>query len=243
MKVEKVILNRVEGEVSLKIQWDSYGKVSDAFVVAYNSRGFEKILEGKELPDALVITPRICGICGHAHLIATVNAIENLYMANSINIDVPQKAKLIRQITLYSEIIQNHLKWFYLFIMPDFIKLLPTAYLEDFRPFSGEKWKKAIKYSSEIVKIIAIFGGQWPHTSYAIAGGVTADPLKTDIIEALSIVDNLIKYVEKEILGIQYEEYLEIKNIEEYLAKSENGDLKKFIDLCIKSNLDTTGQS
>lgn len=74
-KVEKRILNRVEGEIELKLVWEK-GRIKDAFIIAPNFRGFEFILENKPLLDALVITPRICGICGHAHLIATTNALE-----------------------------------------------------------------------------------------------------------------------------------------------------------------------
>ena len=56
----------------------------------------EKILEGKNALDALVINPRVCGICGHAHLIATVEAIEDCYE----DIEISNKAKIIRELTL-----------------------------------------------------------------------------------------------------------------------------------------------
>lgn len=243
MRVQKIVLNRVEGDVNLKLCWDQNGKISDAYVVAYNYRGFERILQGKDLLDALVINPRICGICGHAHLMATVNAIENLYKNSSIDIEITEKAKLIKQITLCSEIVQNHLKWFYLFVIPDFLNFFPSLETEKFKPFVGEKWKKAVKFSSEIVKVIAIFGGQWPHTSYAIPGGITSEPLKTDIVDALSIVDRLIKYVEEEIFGMSYEDYLNVKDLEEFLSKSKGGDLTTFIDFCVKTGLDKEGQS
>ena len=73
-KIQKTVLNRVEGEIEFKLIWED-GKIKDAFVIAPNFRGFEFILEGKSPLDTLVITPRVYGICGHTHLIATTNVL------------------------------------------------------------------------------------------------------------------------------------------------------------------------
>jgi len=79
MKIERKVLNRVEGDIELKLLWKS-GKVEDAFLSAGGYRGFEKLLKGRPYMDALVIVPRVCGICGHAHLMAGVKAIEDAYL-------------------------------------------------------------------------------------------------------------------------------------------------------------------
>ncbi|RUM50438.1 MAG: Ni,Fe-hydrogenase large subunit [Hydrogenothermus sp.] len=238
-KVEKRILNRVEGEVELKLVWEK-GRIKDAFIIAPNFRGFEFILENKPLLDALVITPRVCGICGHAHLIATTNALENLYRENGYEIEVSQKAQLIRNITLSCEIIQNHIRWFYLFVIPDFLKF--NTDLKDFYPIKGEKWRKAVYYSSKIVKIIAIFGGQWPHTSYSIPGGVMCEPTQMELMEAISIVDNVLEYFENDVIGMNIDDYFSIKFLEEFLEKSK-GDLKKIIEEAIKLGFSDIGKA
>lgn len=239
-KIQKTVLNRVEGEIELKLVWED-GKIKDAFIIAPNFRGFEFILEEKPILDALVITPRICGICGHAHLIAAVRAIEDIYKSAGISVYLPENAKLIRDITLSCEIIQNHIKWFYIFVMPDFIKL--SGNLEGFEPIKGEKWRKAIDYSSRINKVIAIFAGQWPHTSYAVPGGVTCQPTTFEITEALAIVDSLIRYAEENIYGMRLQQYQNINSLEDYLSKAKNCDLKTFLNLCIKHNLHKEGRA
>ncbi|RUM58415.1 MAG: Ni,Fe-hydrogenase large subunit [Persephonella sp.] len=238
-KIKKTVLNRVEGEIELKLIWED-GKIKDAFVIAPNFRGFEFILEGKPPLDTLVITPRVCGICGHAHLIATTNVLEALYKENGYNIEVSEKAKLIRNITLSCEIIQNHIRWFYLFVLPDFIRLGEN--LDEFRPIKGLKWRKAIDFSSKIVKVIAIFGGQWPHTSYSLPGGVVSDPTQTDIMEAVSIVNSLIEYFEEDIIGMELDDYLAIDNFYDFMEKS-NGDLKLFIEKALKHNFSKIGKA
>ncbi len=240
-KVSKTVLNRVEGEIELKLIWEN-GIIKDAFIIAPNFRGFEFILRGKPTLDALVITPRVCGICGHAHLLATTSALENLYKEAGYSLQTTQKAKLIRKITLSSEIVQNHIRWFYLFVFPDLLKLTNEESLFDYTPIKGSKWRKAVDYSSKIVKVIALFGGQWPHTSYSIPGGVMCDPTTTEVMEAISTVDSLIEFTEKEIIGMGLEEYLSIKNPDAYLEKS-NGDLSVFFKTVQKHNLDKKGKA
>ncbi len=241
-KIKKIVLNRVEGEIELKLIWEG-GKIKDVFIIAPNFRGFEFILEGKPPLDALVINPRICGICGHAHLIATVRTLEALYENAGEKLEISQKAQIIRDITLFSEIIQNHLRWFYMFVLPDFLKLDKNHRLKKYQPIKGIQWRKGLDASSKILKVIAIFGGQWPHTSYAIPGGVVSDPTTFDITEAISIVDSLIDFYEKNVIGMSYEKYFSINSIDEYLDISKNSDLKTFLLTCLKHNLHTVGKS
>jgi Ni,Fe-hydrogenase I large subunit len=71
-------LNRVEGdrEVRLELAGDI---VTDAWCVGTMFRGFEQILEGRDPEDALVIAPRICGICSTSQLHVATSALETAY--------------------------------------------------------------------------------------------------------------------------------------------------------------------
>jgi Ni,Fe-hydrogenase I large subunit len=50
--------------------------VTDAWCVGTMFRGFEQILVGRDPGDALVIAPRICGICSTSQLYAAASALE-----------------------------------------------------------------------------------------------------------------------------------------------------------------------
>ena len=54
--------NRVEGDLEVTLDIRD-GRVARAEVSSPLYRGFERMLEGRDPRDALVITPRICGIC------------------------------------------------------------------------------------------------------------------------------------------------------------------------------------
>jgi len=193
------VLQKVEGEVYLKYYFkDRYIEHVDINFIHY--RGIEEILKGRDIFDALAINPRVCGICGHSHLIATAKAIEDI-----VKFKVTKKATLIREITLSCELIQNHIKWLYLVIIP-LLNEIGFKKINFFEP---------LKEIEKINKIIAIFGGQYPHTSYAIAGGVVCDPTYIDIIRAKSLLDEVKSFYYSNILEdiINFKEFIQTKGL------------------------------
>ncbi|BCD68116.1 nickel-dependent hydrogenase large subunit [Nitratiruptor sp. YY09-18] len=165
MKID--LLEKIEGEAYLEFKTDG-DEIVDVRVLFPHFRGVENILVGKDAWDALVINPRVCGICGHAHLQATASLLESIY-----RIEITQKAQLIREITRFCEIIQNHLKWCYLVIFQE-LQI----------PYDFTTMHQTIAL---VNKLLALFSGQWPHSAYAIPGGVTCDPTALDIVKAKQI--------------------------------------------------------
>ena len=208
------LIEKIEGEAKLHFQFENK-KISHTQIEFLATRNIEKILEGKNALDALVINPRVCGICGHAHLMATVQALENIYP----NLELSKKANIIRELTLNFELIQNHFKWFYLTLMPLF----------------GYKQYilKATTPSQLMGKAIALFGGQYPHTSYSLVGGVVCDPTLGDILKIEKLLDETISFYEKNMLQVKTENFLECTNTEKVLGA--NGDLAIILNQ-IKSN-------
>ncbi len=201
----KQLIEKIEGEAELDLIFNK-GKVEDVKINFGFYRGIEDILVGKAPRDALVITPRVCGICNHAHLLAAVRALENGYENAGIQVEITDKADAIREFTLACELIQNHIKWFYMTILPHLEKLLREA--------SGENHAlKASYLSSTITKALAIFAGQWPHSSYAVPGGVTCDPTYVDVIQAESLIDESIRFFEQMVTGVSFEHYLAMDSL------------------------------
>ena len=233
------IIERIEGEAKLSCTWKDE-KVSDARIDFLNFRGFEYILEGKAPLDALVYTPRICGICGQAHLKATVDALENIYENINEPLQVTNKAKLLREIGLNIEIIDSHIKWFYMFILPDIIKL-DTSDLGIYAPLKGSRWLEACKTASETIKALAVIGGQWPHTSYMMPGGVVSDPTLLELSSMQNYIYGAIRFFEKSIAGVPFDKYLAFDSVNDLAFLG--ADLKYFKDLSFKYSLEEYGKS
>ena len=233
------IIERIEGEAKLSCTWKDE-KVSDARIDFLNFRGFEYILEGKAPLDALVYTPRICGICGQAHLKATVDALENIYENINEPLQVTNKAKLLREIGLNIEIIDSHIKWFYMFILPDIVKL-ETADLGIYTPLKGSRWLEACKTASETIKALAVIGGQWPHTSYMMPGGVVSDPTLLELSSMQNYIYGAIRFFEKSIAGVPFDKYLAFDSVNDLVFLG--ADLEYFKDLSFKYSLEEYGKS
>lgn len=233
------IVERIEGEAKLVCSWKNE-LIDNVRIEFLNFRGFEYILEGKAPLDALIYTPRICGICGQAHLKATVEALENVYKNIGEELEITNKAKLLREIGLNIEIIDSHIKWFYMFIMPDIVKLSSREYT-DYAPIKGQKWIKSSAVTSETIKSLAIIGGQWPHTSYMLPGGVVSDPTLLDLSTMQNYLDNAILFFEKDFSGVSIEDYLSFSKIDN-MSDIKN-DFKDFIDLSFENALEKIGKS
>ena len=229
----KELIEKIEGEAELDFILNK-NKIEDVKIKFGLFRGIENILIGKAARDALVITPRVCGICNHAHLIAAVRAIEDGYAKSGIKVELSNKAKDIREFTLSCELIQNHIKWFYLSILPKLEALVNEK--------SGENYGlKASYLSTTITKALAIFGGQWPHSSYAVPGGITCDPTYIDIMQAENLLDESIQFFEKMVIQMPLEEYLAIDTISS--LHKIGGDFGKVLALMGMHEIANMGQS
>jgi len=233
------LIERIEGEARLNCTWKD-GFISDARIDFLNFRGFEFILENKSPLDALIYTPRICGICGQAHLKATVDVLENVYENLGEKLEITNKAKLLRQIGLNLEIIDSHIKWFYMFILPDIIKL-DSNDLNIYEPLKGRRWLEACKVASETVKALAIIGGQWPHSSYMLPGGVMCDPTRMDLINMQNYLQIAKNFFEQIMVGNSLENYLSFDNIKD--IEKLNADMRYFKELSFKYDLHKYGKS
>ena len=207
-------LNRVEGDLEFQVDMED-DTVVDARCIGTLFRGFEQLLVGRAPKDALVITPRVCGICGSAHLYTAALALERMNQ-----LPVPPQATLIRNLCLMAENLQSDIRQTFLFFVPD---LLNPQYREHplfseveaaFKPLQGKVVLSALQASRKLVEIVAIFGGQWPHSTYMVPGGVTNAATARDIVSCRDILDQTIRWYEQEVLGDSLDNWLAINKAE-----------------------------
>mgnify|MGYP003344028652 CR=1 FL=1 len=157
MLFRSVDLNRVEGDLEIRLVLED-GVVAEARTVGTTYRGFEQILVGRAPRDALVLTPRVCGICGTAHLYSAVLALEHVW-----RLPVPPNATRIRNLCLMAEGLQNDLRQTFLFFAPD---LCNPRYVDEvwyeqiaaaFEPMRGEVWRETLAITRRAVEIVAQF--------------------------------------------------------------------------------------
>lgn len=239
MKMTKEIIQRIEGEATLELEWKN-DKIDFAKIKFLNFRGIEKILEKRPFLDALAITPRVCGICNTSHIIAAINAIEDAYKTANIEVNISRKANDIREFALNAEKIQNHIKWIYFSILPEVLAIAGKDE-KSIRAFEGSEWIESQKACNEMLKAMAIFTGQWPHGSFCMVGGVTCDPTRGDMFEAIRYLENVIKYCEEKIFGESIDTFLKFTSSIQIMGTK--GALSKIVDTLVSHKLDNIGKS
>ncbi|MEA1918535.1 MAG: nickel-dependent hydrogenase large subunit [Campylobacterota bacterium] len=231
--ITKKLIEQIEGEASLTMEMKA-GKVDFVSISFAHFRAMEKMLEAKNALDALVITPRVCGICGHSHLLATVRALEDAYKNAGLNLELSPKAEKIREITLILELIQNHFKWFYLVIYPELSKLLHV-------PMPDSLKLKGAYGASIANRALALFSGQWPHSSYMIPGGITADPSHMELMRIEGIMDELIQFFERESMGVNLDTALSLSTCKDF--NTLQSDISNLEKLLIKADMHHRGHA
>lgn len=247
-QVQVYPLNRVEGDLKIHLEIDD-----DAVIEARSAgtmyRGFENIMVGRGPLDGLVITPRICGICTTAHLNAAARALDDAFEAR-----VPDNGRRLRNVTLMAEMLQNDVRHAILLYMADFTRprFADTALYDTvcrrYTPLSGESARSAIRASRRILEIVAILGGQWPHSSFMVPGGVVSVPSTVDITQCRYILSRFRRWYERRILGTTIERWREIDGaaalsalIDGDAAVAES-DLGVFVRFARAAGLDRIGR-
>ena len=100
-------VTRIEGHLRIEAEVGG-GKVQDAWSSATMFRGVELILKGRDPRDAWAFAQRICGVCTTVHAIASIRAVENAIGANP-----PPNARLLRNLIIASQCVQDHVIHFY----------------------------------------------------------------------------------------------------------------------------------
>jgi hydrogenase large subunit len=113
-RVIRMELNRVEGDMEVKLELEGH-TVTDAWCVGTMFRGFEQILVGRAPADALVIAPRICGICSTSQLYAATSALETAYKQ-----PIAANGTRIRNLCLMAESVMSDARHSFLMFAPDF---------------------------------------------------------------------------------------------------------------------------
>ena len=100
-------VTRIEGHLRIEAEVEG-GRVRDAWSSATMFRGIELILKGRDPRDAWAFTQRICGVCTTVHAIASIRAVEN-----AIGAEPPPNARLLRNLIIASQCVQDHVVHFY----------------------------------------------------------------------------------------------------------------------------------
>ncbi|MEW6067312.1 MAG: nickel-dependent hydrogenase large subunit [Nitrospirota bacterium] len=238
--------NRVEGDLEINVDVKD-GIVQNARSKGVMFRGFEIMLKGRCPMDSIVFTPRICGICGASHGIASSVAMRNAWKCK-----MPDNAYRVKNIVLAIEILMSHLTHFYMLFAPDLTNKKYSSHFEypeivkRFLPFKGKSYLKAIEARPSMLELMGVFAGKWPNTLIFQPGGVTCSISISRQTKALGLLRELQDYIEERLVGCDIDRWLENKSlheVEKWLEepRHRDSDMGTYIMYARKIGLDKIG--
>ena len=175
--------------------------VVDAKTEGLLFRGFEKMLEGRNPLDAVYFTQRICGICSTAHSVASSLALED-----ALGIAVTQQGRYLRDVIHACEFLQNHIRHFYQYTLPDFIKLPEgnTLFETDHNDFRlptkknsliVQHYFESLEFSRSAHEMLAILGGKAPHNHGVFIGGATSQATRENVTRLKVLAQSIRQFI------------------------------------------------
>lgn len=179
------------------------GRVADAWISSHLYRGWEQMMIGRDVRDTILYTQRVCGICSTAHAAADALALQQATgLAPTVN------GQHLINLILAADIIQNHLRHFYILTLPDYaagpdtppwtprhakpdLRLPPkaNAALVDHLP-------AGIATSARAHELLAMFGAKAPHQQTIMVTGVTQQLNADNVMAAGALLREIRYFVE-----------------------------------------------
>ncbi|MGG1629833.1 nickel-dependent hydrogenase large subunit [Rossellomorea sp. NRS-1567] len=202
-------LTRISGFMEIDVVVDQ-NQVVDVKTKGNLFRGFEQMLVGRSPFDAVYFTQRICGICSAAHSMASSLALED-----ALNIEPMEQGRYLRDIIHCCEFLQNHIRHFYQYTVPDYVKIeqnsLFQADHDDFRlPKNindriSQHYFDSLTFSRLAHEMLAVLGGKAPHNHGVFIGGITTQATAEKVAHIDSILEKIIRFIDEKMIPDVYD--------------------------------------
>jgi uptake hydrogenase large subunit len=236
--------NRVEGDLEVQIEADNK-RITSAWVNAPLFRGYEQILHGKDPRDAMVYTPRICGICSVSQSVAAASAL-----GAAQGLQPTPNGQLATNLILAAENLADHLTHFYLFFMPDFARdcYRDKAWFNNtqqrFKAQIGKAANQVLPARAAFLHLTGILAGKWPH-SLAIQPGGTTRPIETqERIRLSSTIMAFRHFLQDVLFGCELEQIAELATAQQLwnlIEKYPQSDFAHFLNIARDLELHSLG--
>lgn len=238
--------NRVEGDLEIQVEVEQ-DTITRAWVNSPLFRGYEQILHGKDPRDALVYTPRICGICSVSQSVASAQAI-----AAAQELEPCENGQLATNLILAAENLADHLTHFYLFFMPDFARecYRSRPWFEStllrFKAQTGLAAKQVLPARASFLHLTGILAGKWPHSLALQPGGSTRAINASERIRIGTLIGAFQQFLQETLFGVPLQQIAELESEQQLLELVEShpdSDFSRFLNIAGDQQLSTLGRA
>jgi hydrogenase large subunit len=212
-------ISRVAGSLALRGVSSGGGYVGDVAAMANTYRGYEVLMQGRDVRDAIFISSRACGVCGGAHASCSALALEMTF-----EIRPPQFGITIRNLLAALEVLADHPSHLFLRAGPDYsesavretnpdlwARAQTTAapgvmthglrtiadIMIDLNRFTGFLYREAQVMSRTAREAFVVIGGKYPHPQTIVPGGISSSVDPSDLNLVLLRIVKFLDYSRK----------------------------------------------
>jgi hydrogenase large subunit len=213
-------VSRVAGALSFHTVVDlDRGSVLDSAAMATLYRGYEVILGGRDVRDAIFISSRACGVCGGAHATCSALACEMAF-----GVQPPPMAIAARNLMSALEYLYDHPLQLFVRAGPDYSEPTVRAtspelweqaerapapgrathgferiadIMTALTPVSGELYVEAFTMGRTAREAYVLIGGKYPHPQTIVPGGVSSTIDPSDLNLMLLRVVKFLDYAQR----------------------------------------------
>lgn len=184
-------ITKIEGHAKLNVNVEK-GMVKKVKLDVYESaRFFESLVLCRRYDQTSPLVSRICGVCSPSHSLTSILATENAF-----NVKVSKQTDILRDLLLYSTVLQNHAVHLFIMALPDYFGYdnaisMASKYRDEV--LMGLKLKQL---GNELVTVV---GGREIHPITAVIGGFSVIPEQARLDIMLAKFRNLRPYAVKTI--------------------------------------------
>ena len=179
-------ISKIEGAAGLDLSIKNNKVTSCHFKITEYKRFYTQAIRGKSAIAAPALLARICGTCSNAHIMATLEAVEN-----ALGITPSPQTMTIRRLIVNGLIIRDHALHLYLFVLPDLFNKDSLLDFDDKDPEQHQLLHDTFDIKDTGNQLSILTGGRSVHAPFPQVGGFTKlpDPAKSpEVIAKLKAI-------------------------------------------------------
>ena len=183
-------ISKIEGHTNMGISVKDGKVVSCKLKISENKRFFTDAIIGKRFDKVSPIISRICGTCGSAHVLCSVEAVEKAF-----GVKVSAQNIRLRNLLINANHLRDHAMHLWFFVLPD---LYGVDSVLDFEKSQHGLLQDGLDVKAAGNFLSKIIGGRAVHPPAAVVGGFLSFAKEEDVKEAIG----MLKESREKILGL-----------------------------------------
>jgi sulfhydrogenase subunit alpha len=179
-------ITKIEGTARVDLSIRDGAVTECHFAITEMRRFFEEAVRGKPIATLPHLLARICGTCSNAHMLASLQSVEN-----GLGMTISDQTNLLRTLLYLGLIIRDHGLHLYVFVLPDIFNRESILAFDENNPVEHEFVHDCFAVKEVGNKLSIATGGRSVHAPLLAVGGFNQIPSKESLIALIPELESI----------------------------------------------------